>query len=176
MGWEKSHACSASSGAKRPAPTTASRLVSDRESAVVYPRARETAFSATWVGHSTVLLQVGGLNILTDPVFSQRAFPVQWAGPRRVMDPGLPLEHLPPIDIVLQSHNHYDHLDRPAVRRIAATQPGVSWIVPLGVGSYVRRWGAKEIVELDWWQDLRSRGSRHRDAGSPLQRAHSARP
>ena len=90
---------------------------------IAYPRAGEADFTATWIGHSTVLLQFGGLNVLTDPVFSQRAFPVQWMGPRRVMDPGLPIDALPPIDIVVLSHNHYDHLDKPAVKRIAAAHP-----------------------------------------------------
>jgi N-acyl-phosphatidylethanolamine-hydrolysing phospholipase D len=119
--------------------------------AVVYPRAEATELRATWIGHSTVLLQAGGFNLLTDPVFSERAFPVQWMGPRRVMEPGLPLERLPPLDIVLLSHNHYDHLDRPAVKRIARAHPRAVWITPLGLGHYVRGWGVREIVELDWW-------------------------
>lgn len=163
-----------------PAPTPPRGSFPTASPIVAYPRAPDTTFTATWVGHSTVLLQVGGLNILTDPVFSQRAFPVQWAGPRRVMDPGLPIERLPPIDVVLQSHNHYDHLDRPAVRRIAATHPGVSWIVPLGVGSYIRRWGAKEIVELDWWQETEVKGlhvtatpARHFSGRTPRDRNRS---
>ena len=107
---------------------------------------------ATWVGHSTVLLQMGGLNLLTDPIFSQRASPVQWAGPRRVMDPGLSIDDLPPLDAVLISHNHYDHLDAPSVERIVRDHPGAKWIVPVGVGAYVRRWGVASSIELDWWQ------------------------
>ena len=121
--------------------------------AIDYPRASDTSFSATWIGHSTVLLQLGGLNVLTDPVFSQRAFPVQWAGPRRVMDPALSLERLPPLDVVLLSHNHYDHLDKSAVRQIARVHPDAAWVVPLGVAAYIRGWGVREIVELDWWQE-----------------------
>ena len=127
---------------------------------VVLPRAAGDALAATWVGHSTVLLQMGGLNVLTDPVFSQRAFPVQWAGPRRVMDPGLALGALPPLDAIVLSHNHYDHLDRPAVRRIAREHPGVTWIVPRGVGAYIRPWGARQIIELDWWQQAEVNGLR----------------
>lgn len=119
---------------------------------VSYPRAPDTEFAATWVGHSTVLLQCGGMNVITDPVFSPRAFPVQWIGPRRVMDAALPIDALPPIDVVLLSHNHYDHLDRPAVKRINRAHPRATWIVPLGLGAYIRSWGAREIVELDWWQ------------------------
>ena len=121
--------------------------------AVVYPRASTTDFAATWIGHSTVLLQIGGLNVLTDPVFSERAFPVQWMGPRRVMNSALAIEALPPLDIVLLSHNHYDHLDRPAVKQIAEAHPGATWIVPLRLGAYIRAWGVREIIELDWWQD-----------------------
>jgi N-acyl-phosphatidylethanolamine-hydrolysing phospholipase D len=120
--------------------------------AISYQRANTNDFAATWIGHSTVLLQFGGLNVLTDPVFSERAFPVQWLGPRRVMDPGLPINALPPLDVVVLSHNHYDHLDKPAVKRIARAQPRTTWIVPLGLGAYIRRWGVREIVELDWWQ------------------------
>ena len=119
---------------------------------VSYPRASADTLTATWIGHSTVLLQAGGLNLLTDPVFSQRAFPVQWAGPRRLMDPALAIEALPPIDVVLQSHNHYDHLDRPSAKRLAQTQPQATWLVPLGLGAYCRSWGIRDIVELDWWQ------------------------
>jgi len=125
---------------------------------ISYPRATETQVSATWIGHSTVLLQLGAMNVITDPVFSQRAFPVQWLGPRRVMDPGLSIDALPPLDIVLLSHNHYDHLDKPAVKRIARAHPRATWIVPLGLGAYIRRWGAREIVELDWWQETAING------------------
>ncbi len=127
---------------------------------IAYPRAGEGEFTATWIGHSTVLLQLGGINVLTDPVFSQRAFPVQWIGPRRVMDPGLPIDALPPIDIVVLSHNHYDHLDKPAVKRLAAAHPKSRWIVPLRLGAYLRPWGVHDIMELDWWQHLEVKGVR----------------
>jgi N-acyl-phosphatidylethanolamine-hydrolysing phospholipase D len=119
---------------------------------ISYPRATDNDFSATWIGHSSVLLQLGGMNVLIDPVFSQRAFPVQWMGPRRVMDPGLSIDALPPIDAVLLSHNHYDHLDRPAVKQISRANPKATWIVPSGLAAYIRPWGPREIVELDWWQ------------------------
>jgi len=133
-----------------PTPSRGSFAVSPP--AISYPRGEDTDFTATWIGHSTVLLQFGGINVLTDPVFSQRAFPVQWLGPRRVMDPALSIDALPPLDVVLLSHSHYDHLDKPAVRRIARAHPRAQWIVPLGLAGYVRAWGAREIVELDWWQ------------------------
>ncbi|HYC33988.1 MAG TPA: MBL fold metallo-hydrolase [Gemmatimonadales bacterium] len=128
--------------------------------AIVRPRAAPGDFSATWIGHSTVLLQIGGLNLITDPVFSERAFPVQWLGPRRIMDPGIALDALPPIDLVALSHSHYDHLDRPAVRRLARLHPDARWIVPLGLGRYIRPWGAREVVELDWWEETEWRGLR----------------
>src|SRR6266567_327772 len=102
--------------------------------AISYPRGSDAGFAATWIGHATVLLQFGGLNVLTDPVFSQRAFPLQWMGPRRVMDAALPISALPPIDVVVLSHNHYDHLDKPAVKRIASAHPRTTWIVPLRLG------------------------------------------
>lgn len=127
---------------------------------ISYPRASETAFAATWIGHSTVLMQFGGMNVITDPVFSQRAFPVQWMGPRRVMDPALPIDALPPLDVILLSHNHYDHLDKPAAKRIARAHPRATWIVSLGLGAYLRGWGAREIVELDWWQQTTINGLR----------------
>ena len=130
-------------------PERGSFLVATPE--IIRPRGGDGDFAATWIGHSTVLLQLGGLNLITDPVFSQRAFPVQWLGPRRVMDPGLSIGELPPLDLVLLSHNHYDHLDRPAVKRIARNHPRATWVVPLGVRQYLRGWGVREILELDWW-------------------------
>ena len=120
---------------------------------IVHPRRNDTSVSATWIGHSTVLLQLGGLNVITDPVFCQRAFPVQWLGPRRVMDPAVSLEALPPLDVVVLSHNHYDHLDRSAVKAIARKHSHATWVVPLELGATIRRWGARQIVELDWWQE-----------------------
>ncbi len=103
----------------------------------------------TWVGHATFLVQTGGLNILTDPIFSERASPVSFAGPRRVVPPGVALENLPPIDAVVLSHNHYDHLD---ARTIARLGPGVHYFVPLGLARWFRRQGLERVTELDWWQ------------------------
>ncbi len=128
--------------------------------AISYPRAGDSDLTATWIGHSSVLLQLGAINAIADPVFSGRASPVQWAGPRRVMEPGLPIDALPPIDLILLSHNHYDHLDRPAVNRIARAHPDARWVVPLGLGTYIRPWGARDIVELDWWQETVVHGIR----------------
>ena len=121
---------------------------------VAHPRAAHDVATATWIGHSTVLLQVGGLNILSDPMWSERAFPVQWAGPRRVMPPAMALEALPPLDIVLLSHSHYDHFDKATVRRLATLHPRTTWIVPLKLGAYLRGFGVRTIIELDWWQSV----------------------
>jgi len=148
------------SRSRRLAPTPPRGSFPVATPAVAYPAAGTDDSRATWIGHSTVLLQLGGVNLITDPVFSQRAFPVQWMGPRRVMDPGLALDRLPPLHLILLSHNHYDHLDRPAVKRIARAHPGAVWVVPLGLGRYVRGWGAREIVELDWWQPAELHGVR----------------
>jgi N-acyl-phosphatidylethanolamine-hydrolysing phospholipase D len=96
---------------------------------------------------------MGGLNILTDPVFSQRAFPVQWAGPRRIMNPAISISELPPLDVVLLSHSHYDHLDKPAVKAIAKAHPQATWVVPLRLGAYIRGWNVRRVLELDWWDE-----------------------
>ncbi len=127
---------------------------------VTYPRASADTSTATWIGHSTVLLQIGGRNVITDPVFSERAFPLQFMGPQRVMPPALALETLPPLDIVLLSHSHYDHLDKPAVKRIARDHPAAKWVVPLGLARYVRAWGVRDVTELDWWQHTEHSGIR----------------
>lgn len=119
------------------------------------PRAHVDALTITWVGHATFLIQIGGLNILTDPVWSERPSPIPFAGPRRWVPPGAELESLPPIDIVLVSHNHYDHFDARSVRRLAALHPGARWLTPLELGAEVQRKGAKQVQELDWWSESR---------------------
>jgi N-acyl-phosphatidylethanolamine-hydrolysing phospholipase D len=108
--------------------------------------------AATWIGHITVLAQIGGLNILTDPVFSERCFPVQWAGPKRHTPPGLTLAQLPRIDVVLLSHNHYDHLDEGSMRALAQQPGGMPLVIcPLGHKAWFARRGMHRVVELDWW-------------------------
>jgi N-acyl-phosphatidylethanolamine-hydrolysing phospholipase D len=118
----------------------------------VTPRAGARDASVTWVGHATFLIQIGGLNLLTDPVWSERCSPVQFAGPRRFMPPGIPFEHLPPIDLVLQTHDHYDHLDHLTVRRLASAHPDARWFVPLQLGDWLRQRGVRVECELDWWE------------------------
>jgi N-acyl-phosphatidylethanolamine-hydrolysing phospholipase D len=118
------------------------------------PRAATEDVSLTWVGHATFLLQLGGRNVLTDPIWSERCSPVQFAGPRRYMAPGIPFEELPPIDLVLLSHDHYDHLDTATVQRIASAHPDARWLVPMGLVPFIEQLGAREIGELDWWAEL----------------------
>lgn len=109
--------------------------------------------SITWIGHATVLAQLGGLNLLTDPMFSERASPVAFAGPKRRVEPGLTIGQLPHIDVVLISHNHYDHLDDASVRQLAAQDGGPPlFIVPLGIKAWLETRGILTVVELDWWQ------------------------
>jgi N-acyl-phosphatidylethanolamine-hydrolysing phospholipase D len=114
-------------------------------------RANGVKPTITWIGHSTFLIQLGGLNILTDPNWNDRASPVAFAGPRRLVPAGIAFDNLPRIDAVVISHDHYDHLDETTVRRLAqAHRP--RFFVPLGVKSLVTRFGATDVVELDWWQ------------------------
>jgi N-acyl-phosphatidylethanolamine-hydrolysing phospholipase D len=117
------------------------------------PRAEPHAITATWVGHSSFLLQVGGQNVLVDPVWSDRVSPVPFAGPRRFTQPGVAFDALPPIDAVLLSHDHYDHLDAPTIRRIARRWPTARWAAPLGVAGRLRGLGAADVAEHDWWQE-----------------------
>jgi L-ascorbate metabolism protein UlaG (beta-lactamase superfamily) len=106
--------------------------------------------TVTWVGHSTLLIQLDGVNLLTDPQWSERASPVTFAGPRRVTPPGLRFEDLPPIHLVLISHDHYDHLDVATVRRLAAAHRP-RFLVPLGLKAWFADLGISDVEEMDWW-------------------------
>ncbi len=106
----------------------------------------------TFVNHASFLLQLPGLNVLTDPIWSERCSPVTWAGPRRVRAPGLAFERLPRIDVVLVSHNHYDHLDLATLRRLHAAQHPLI-VTALGNRPFLARAGLDRVVELDWWQE-----------------------
>jgi L-ascorbate metabolism protein UlaG (beta-lactamase superfamily) len=111
----------------------------------------------TLINHSTVLLQLNGLNILTDPIWSERASPVASVGPRRLRNPGVQQEHLPPIHVVLLSHNHYDHLDLPTLRWLAGRGESI-FIVPLGVSDLLRSENIGPAYELDWGQERTAAG------------------
>ena len=106
--------------------------------------------SITWIGHATFLVRMDGVTFLTDPVFSERASPVSFAGPARLVEPGVPLDELPPLDFALVSHDHYDHLDLPTIAALA--RRGVPIFTPLGMGDLIREAGGT-ATELDWWQE-----------------------
>ncbi len=112
-------------------------------------------FSVTWIGHSTLLIQMQGLNILTDPIFSKRASPFSFIGPRRLVPPGLAFDDLPPIDLVIISHDHYDHLDKRTIKRLG-NKP--FYVVPLGVGAILRSWGIYHFREMDWRDKIEFNG------------------
>ncbi len=107
---------------------------------------------ATWLGHSTVLIEIDGLRVLTDPVWGPRASPSRLAGPKRFQPVPVALRALPPIDLVIVSHDHYDHLDYPTIRELARSE--VPFVTSLGVGAHLEAFGvpAQRIVELDWWE------------------------
>ncbi|MCA9612769.1 MAG: MBL fold metallo-hydrolase [Myxococcales bacterium] len=110
----------------------------------------------TFVGHATLLVQMEGLNVLTDPLFEPRTSPVSFAGPKRFRPPGIRFEDLPPIDLVLLSHNHYDHCCVPTLRRLAQTHGAPPIVTGLGNLALFEKEGiAGEHVELDWWQHVR---------------------
>ncbi|MGB7542283.1 MAG: MBL fold metallo-hydrolase [Burkholderiales bacterium] len=120
---------------------------------LAFIRSNRGAPGMTWVGHATLLLQIAGVNILTDPHFSGRASPFPFFGPRRKTPPGLALDDLPHIDAVLISHNHYDHLDEESVKRLNAQAGGPpQFFVPLGVKPWMQAHGIARAIELDWWE------------------------
>lgn len=122
-----------------------------------YPLATPLASSekliVTFVNHASFLIQVDGLNILTDPIWSKRASPFSFAGPKRVHPPGIAFEKLPKIDVVLISHNHYDHMDSETIKMLEE-KFSPKFIVPLANIKKMQSFGAKNIVELDWWDSL----------------------
>jgi L-ascorbate metabolism protein UlaG (beta-lactamase superfamily) len=131
--------------------TLAGRRVKDTDPSFTPPRRdadltliRSPVPSLTWVGHATFVMRLGGKLIATDPIWSERISLI-----RRKSPPGLELDELPPIDIVTVSHNHYDHLDAPTIRRLGANP---LYITPIGNGGWLQHAGAERVVELDWWQ------------------------
>jgi L-ascorbate metabolism protein UlaG (beta-lactamase superfamily) len=140
----------------RPEPSPS--FISDVEQSVPPRRVEGSGLRTTLVNHSTVLLQHAGANILTDPIWSERASPLSWIGPRRRRKPGVSWEDLPRIDIVLISHNHYDHLDLPTLRRLAARGES-TFIVPSGVARLLRLENIGPAHELDWGEAFSLSGS-----------------
>jgi N-acyl-phosphatidylethanolamine-hydrolysing phospholipase D len=120
-------------------------------------RALDREPSITWIGHSSFLVRMDGVFFLTDPMFSERASPFSFMGPRRMVPPGVPLTALPRIDFVLLTHDHYDHADLSTVKHLAGL--GVPFVVPLGLAGWVRAAGGR-ATELDWWRETELAGVR----------------
>jgi L-ascorbate metabolism protein UlaG (beta-lactamase superfamily) len=124
----------------------------ERRAAADYDAPPASGLRVTWLGHSTTLLEIGRARLLIDPVWAERASFVSFAGPKRFYPPPLPLAELPPIDAVVLSHDHFDHLDAALVRSLASRH--LRWVVPLGVGDWLGKWGVRpsDVTELDWWE------------------------
>jgi N-acyl-phosphatidylethanolamine-hydrolysing phospholipase D len=120
------------------------------DGAFLRENAKHSKPTVTWIGHATMLVQMDHVTFLTDPIWSDRPSPVSFAGPRRFVDPGVRLEDLPPIDFVLVSHNHYDHLDLPTLTALASRNPEARFFVPLENGALLRQSGIANVEELDW--------------------------
>ena len=129
----------------------------------------DTGLRATWLGHSTVLVEIGGLRVLTDPVWGPRASPSRLVGPRRFQPVPVALKSMPTIDLVVISHDHYDHLDSPTIRALARSE--VPFVTTLGVGAHLEAWGIapQRITELDWWQSHRLPGTELSITAAPSQ-------
>lgn len=125
-------------------------------------RAPDSGLRVTWLGHSTTLIEIDGARVLTDPVWGPRASPLLLAGPKRFQPVPVALREMPPVDVVIISHDHYDHLDYPTIRSLVKSD--VPFVTSLGVGAHLESWGIAptRITELDWWEstDLAGRGVR----------------
>jgi L-ascorbate metabolism protein UlaG (beta-lactamase superfamily) len=126
----------------------------------LWQKVPETGVRATWLGHSTVLVEIDGKRVLTDPVWGGQLSPVPFVSPKRFQPVPVSIETLPPIDVVIISHDHFDHLDRPSVERLA--RRNVPFVTSLGVGAHLASWGVpvENIRELDWWEAVEIEGLR----------------
>jgi L-ascorbate metabolism protein UlaG (beta-lactamase superfamily) len=133
-----------------------------RTDVAVYATAPESGLRVTWMGHSSMLMEIDGVKVLIDPVWDERASPSRWAGPKRFYAAPMGLEELPAVDVVLVSHDHYDHLGEMTIRRLAELEPmrGARWVTSLGVGGVLREFGVKgeQISELDWTESVAVNG------------------
>jgi N-acyl-phosphatidylethanolamine-hydrolysing phospholipase D len=120
---------------------------------MAFLRSNHETITLTWIGHASSLLQLQGLNILIDPIFSERASPFSFIGPKRLAPLPFELHELPPIDVVMISHSHYDHLDLPTLKELAQRNPNrILFLVPLGVKALLQSEGIENVQEFDWWQ------------------------
>ena len=120
----------------------------------IQQRVTGSQLQVTYINHATLLIQQHGLNILTDPVWSERVSPFQFVGPKRHHPPGLSLEQLPPIDLILVSHNHYDHLDLDSLSQLAVRFPQAQVVTGLGNAALISESGFSQVDEMDWWQSI----------------------
>ena len=134
-------------------PSAWPRELSNDQKLVLNKALSDNEVAVTFINHATVLIQVQGAYILTDPVWSERASPVSFAGPKRVRRPGIELSELPQIDFVILSHNHYDHMDLPTLKALNE-RFSPTFLVPLGDREKIENLGAEQVIELDWWQTL----------------------
>lgn len=124
----------------------------------VLPVPKKNQIIVTYINHASCLIQTGNINIITDPHYSHRASPVGWAGPHRVHEPGVPYDKLPPIHVVLISHDHYDHMDKRTLKRLYKDHKP-TFIVGLGNDVHLKSFGITENVKtLDWWQSVKIEG------------------
>ena len=130
---------------------TGAPTVVANDGAFLRENARHSDPTVTWIGHATVLVQMDGVSFLTDPIWSDRASPFDFAGPKRMVPPGIDFDALPPIDFAVVSHAHYDHADVPTLVRLAAR--GTRIFVPLELGAVLREAGIMAVEELDWWDE-----------------------
>jgi N-acyl-phosphatidylethanolamine-hydrolysing phospholipase D len=135
-------------GAFRTRPGAPARRAND--GAFLRENARHSLPTVTWIGHATLLVQMDHVTFLTDPIWSDTASPISFAGPRRFVAPGIAIADLPPIDFVLISHNHYDHLDLATLEQLAERDPKTRFYVPLENGALLRKRGVSNVAELDW--------------------------
>ncbi|TAG79882.1 MAG: MBL fold metallo-hydrolase [Burkholderiales bacterium] len=146
--------------AKAPAAGWASVLPSVKPD-VTFLKANRSERTITWLGHATVLLQVDGVNIITDPVFSARTAPVQFAGPKREVPFMVTPDELPEIDVVFVSHNHYDHLDEGSILDFKTRFPKATYLIPIGLKPWFTARGVTNVRELDWWDSIELAGLKY---------------
>ena len=153
-------------GSERRVPPRPLPAVSPR---AAWSKAADTGLRVTWLGHSTVLIEIDGYRVLTDPVWGSRASPSRLVGPKRFQPVPITLRNLPPIDLVVVSHDHYDHLDYPTIRELAKLD--VPFVTSLGVGAHLEAWGVtpERIVELDWWEAHKPKGTELSVTAAPSQ-------
>ena len=109
---------------------------------------------AVWIGHASFLINNNNINILTDPIFSNRASPFSFIGPKRLIPPGININKLPPIDVVTVSHAHYDHLDLPSLKKLYEINKETLFLVPMNLGRLLKSSGVKNVVEMNWWDTI----------------------